>query len=115
MIYIINLPIFNAAFMFGPFMAAFLFDDIIFGPVNSRRLGVSLGINLVPVSRKVCTFNCIYCECGWTSERDLPPEGFPSRALVADSLEKKLKELRNGGLLPDALTYAGNGEPTLHP
>ena len=49
-------------------MATFLFEDIIFGPVSSRRLGVSLGINLVPVNRKVCTFNCIYCECGWTSD-----------------------------------------------
>ncbi|MFC2080802.1 radical SAM protein [Bacteroidota bacterium] len=96
-------------------MATFLFEDIIFGPVNSRRLGVSLGINLVPVNRKVCTFNCIYCECGWTNDRHLPSEGFPSRKLIAESLQKKLSELRNGGFLPDALTFAGNGEPTLHP
>ncbi len=96
-------------------MATFLFDDVIFGPVNSRRLGVSLGINLVPVSRKVCTFNCIYCECGWTNERHLPADGFPPRELISESLQKKLLELRGGGLLPDALTYAGNGEPTLHP
>ncbi len=96
-------------------MTTFLFEDIIFGPVNSRRLGVSLGINLVPVNRKVCTFNCIYCECGWTSERHLPSDGFPSRDLIAESLRKKLDELRNGGILPDTLTYAGNGEPTLHP
>jgi wyosine [tRNA(Phe)-imidazoG37] synthetase (radical SAM superfamily) len=88
---------------------------VIFGPVRSRRLGVSLGINLVPVNRKVCTFNCIYCECGWTSERHLPTDGFPGRELVAASLEKKLKELAPGGGLPDALTFAGNGEPTLHP
>jgi wyosine [tRNA(Phe)-imidazoG37] synthetase (radical SAM superfamily) len=96
-------------------MATFLFEDIIFGPVSSRRLGVSLGINLVPVNRKVCSFNCIYCECGWTSDRDLPPDGYPSRELIADSLRKKLAELKDGGVLPDALTYAGNGEPTLHP
>ena len=96
-------------------MATFLFEDIIFGPVSSRRLGVSLGINLVPVNRKVCTFNCIYCECGWTSDRDLPSDGYPSRELIADSLRKKLAELKDGGVLPDALTYAGNGEPTLHP
>jgi len=96
-------------------MGTFLFEDIIFGPVNSRRLGVSLGINLVPVNRKICTFNCIYCECGWTNDRHLPSGGFPSRELIADSLQKKLEELRNGGSLPDALTYAGNGEPTLHP
>ena len=96
-------------------MATFLFDDVICGPVKSRRLGVSLGINLVPVSKKVCTFNCIYCECGWTNERHLPSGGFPSRELLAESLEKKLAELRGAGMLPDALTYAGNGEPTLHP
>ena len=96
-------------------MATFLFEDIIFGPVSSRRLGVSLGINLVPVNRKVCSFNCIYCECGWTSDRDLPTGGYPSRELIADSLRKKLAELKDGGVLPDALTYAGNGEPTLHP
>jgi len=96
-------------------MATFLFEDIIFGPVNSRRLGVSLGINLVPVNRKICTFNCIYCECGWTNDRHLPSEGFPSRELLAQSLQSKLVELRTEGSLPDALTYAGNGEPTLHP
>ena len=96
-------------------MATFLFDDIIFGPVSSRRLGVSLGINLVPVNRKVCTFNCIYCECGWTSDQHLPSDGYPSRELIADSLRKKLADLRSGGAMPDALTYAGNGEPTLHP
>ena len=96
-------------------MATFLFEDIIFGPVSSRRLGVSLGINLVPVNRKVCTFNCIYCECGWTSDRHLPSDGYPSRELIADSLRKKLADLRNGGGMPDAITYAGNGEPTLHP
>ena len=96
-------------------MATFLFDDVIFGPVKSRRLGVSLGINLVPVNRKICTFNCIYCECGWTNAMHLPSDGFPSRKLIADSLEKKLIEMRDTGELPDALTYAGNGEPTLHP
>jgi len=96
-------------------MATFLFEDVIFGPVNSRRLGVSLGINLVPVNRKVCTFNCIYCECGWTNKNHLSSDGFPSRELIAGGLEQKLVELRSAGLLPDALTYAGNGEPTLHP
>ena len=96
-------------------MATFLFEDVIFGPVNSRRLGVSLGINLVPVNHKVCTFNCIYCECGWTNENYLSSDGFPSRELIARGLEQKLVELRSAGLVPDALTYAGNGEPTLHP
>ena len=96
-------------------MATFLFEDVIFGPVNSRRLGVSLGINLVPVNQKVCTFNCIYCECGWTGKRNLPSGGFPSRRLIAESLRRKLRDLGEKGLLPDALTFAGNGEPTLHP
>jgi wyosine [tRNA(Phe)-imidazoG37] synthetase (radical SAM superfamily) len=96
-------------------MGTFLFEDVIFGPVNSRRLGVSLGLNLVPVNRKVCTFNCIYCECGWTNERHLPSDGFPSRELIAESLGRKLVEMRTSGFLPDSLTYAGNGEPTLHP
>jgi wyosine [tRNA(Phe)-imidazoG37] synthetase (radical SAM superfamily) len=96
-------------------MSTFLFEDIIFGPVSSRRLGVSLGINLVPVNHKVCTFNCIYCECGWTSHRSLPSEGYPSRELIADSLRRKLAGLKGHGAMPDALTFAGNGEPTLHP
>ncbi len=96
-------------------MATFLFEDIIFGPVISRRLGVSLGLNLVPANGKTCTFNCIYCECGWTRQRQLPPEGFPGRKLIADSLVRKLLDMKNEGLMPDSLTYAGNGEPTLHP
>lgn len=96
-------------------MGTFLFEDVIFGPVNSRRLGVSLGLNLVPVNKKVCTYNCIYCECGWTNERHLPSDGFPSRELIARSLGEKLVEMRSRGFLPDSLTYAGNGEPTMHP
>jgi wyosine [tRNA(Phe)-imidazoG37] synthetase (radical SAM superfamily) len=96
-------------------MSTFLFDDIIFGPVNSRRLGVSLGLNLVPVNRKVCTFNCIYCECGWTNNRHMPSDGFPQRELISESLTKKMAEMRNEGFLPDSITFAGNGEPTLHP
>jgi wyosine [tRNA(Phe)-imidazoG37] synthetase (radical SAM superfamily) len=96
-------------------MGTFLFEDIIFGPVNSRRLGVSLGLNLVPVNKKVCTFNCIYCECGWTNQRHLPSDGFPSRELIAKSLKKKLVEMSARGFMPDSLTYAGNGEPTMHP
>ena len=94
---------------------SFLFHDVIFGPVRSRRLGLSLGINLLPLHRKYCSFNCIYCECGWT-----PPPGkelseLPAREEVALFLEQKLKELTVEDYLPDAITYAGNGEPTLHP
>jgi wyosine [tRNA(Phe)-imidazoG37] synthetase (radical SAM superfamily) len=96
-------------------MATFLFDSIVFGPVRSRRLGVSLGINLLPVNRKVCSYNCIYCECGWTlndSDKRLP---LPSRSAVYEALRMKLSEMKKQGTGPDVITYAGNGEPTLHP
>jgi wyosine [tRNA(Phe)-imidazoG37] synthetase (radical SAM superfamily) len=96
-------------------MAGFLFHDVIFGPVRSRRLGLSLGINLLPLHRKHCSFNCIYCECGWTKPSSADPPGYPSRAEVAEFLEKKLLELSSEQYYPDSLTYAGNGEPTLHP
>lgn len=96
-------------------MATFLFDQIIFGPVKSRRLGVSLGINLLPSTRKVCNFNCIYCECGWTKSTDKPAGLFPSREEVYNALEAKLSEMKEKNQPPDVITYAGNGEPTLHP
>jgi wyosine [tRNA(Phe)-imidazoG37] synthetase (radical SAM superfamily) len=93
----------------------FLFHDVIFGPVRSRRLGLSLGINLLPLHRKYCSFNCIYCECGWTPPRDKELTELPAREETAFFLEQKLKELAEEDYLPDAITYAGNGEPTLHP
>jgi wyosine [tRNA(Phe)-imidazoG37] synthetase (radical SAM superfamily) len=96
-------------------MSTFLFDSIVFGPVRSRRLGVSLGINLLPVDRKVCSFNCIYCECGWTTCTSGKKAPLPSRKEVYEALEKKLAEMKNQGRKPDVITYAGNGEPTLHP
>lgn len=95
-------------------MATFLFDSIVFGPVRSRRLGVSLGINLLPLNRKVCSFNCIYCECGWTSCSDSAPGTMPSRSEVYTALRDKLAEMKRRGEKPDVITYAGNGEPTLH-
>jgi wyosine [tRNA(Phe)-imidazoG37] synthetase (radical SAM superfamily) len=95
-------------------MATFLFDKIVFGPVKSRRLGTSLGINLLPVSRKICNFNCVYCECGWTDYSNNIGR-LPSRQEVFEALEKKLSEMKDAAELPDAITYAGNGEPTLHP
>jgi wyosine [tRNA(Phe)-imidazoG37] synthetase (radical SAM superfamily) len=96
-------------------MSGFLFHDVIFGPVHSRRLGLSLGINLLPTHSKYCSFNCIYCECGWTPENmNIVPE-LPSRELVGQYLEYRLKELVEEDHIPDVLTYAGNGEPTLHP
>jgi wyosine [tRNA(Phe)-imidazoG37] synthetase (radical SAM superfamily) len=96
-------------------MATFLFDEIIFGPVKSRRLGVSLGINLLPVKKKICNFNCIYCECGWTRDIEKAVNRLPGRQEVYDALERKLSELKKKSRPPDVLTYAGNGEPTLHP
>jgi len=96
-------------------MATFLFDEIIFGPVKSRRLGVSLGINLLPVTRKICNFNCIYCECGLTGDTKVLMGKLPSRKDVYKALEMKLSEMKTRGEKPDVITYAGNGEPTLHP
>jgi wyosine [tRNA(Phe)-imidazoG37] synthetase (radical SAM superfamily) len=96
-------------------MSTFLFDEIIFGPVKSRRLGVSLGINLLPTTRKICNFNCIYCECGWALHPDIKSSVLPARAVVKSALEKKLSEMTAAEMKPDVITYAGNGEPTLHP
>ncbi len=89
------------------------FSDIIFGPVKSRRLGLSLGVNLLPLDNKLCSFDCIYCECGWAQPGVKPR--FNSRADVREQLERKLREMIASGELPDAITFAGNGEPTLHP
>jgi len=96
-------------------MSGFLFHDVIFGPVRSRRLGLSLGINLLPSHSKYCSFNCIYCECGWTPENMNAVPELPSRELVSQYLEYRLKELVEEDHIPDTLTYAGNGEPTMHP
>lgn len=90
-----------------------LFDQIIFGPIHSRRLGLSLGVNLLPVDAKICSFNCIYCECGFnTTIQDFP---FPTRAQVSEILSAKLQQMNTEGEIPDVITFAGNGEPTLHP
>ena len=86
-----------------------LFGSIVYGPIHSRRLGTSLGIELMPLEHKLCTFNCVYCECGWNSPISRPK--LPTRVEVREALEKKLKE----GLALDVITFSGNGEPTLHP
>ncbi len=96
-------------------MATFLFDEIIFGPVKSRRLGVSLGINLLPTKKKICNFNCIYCECGLTRDIEKAVSHLPHRDEVRKALETKLENMKSGNQYPDVITYAGNGEPTLHP
>lgn len=92
-----------------------LFREIIYGPVHSRRLGVSLGVNLLPLNGKLCSFNCIYCECGWNEDNRVDRPRFNSREDVRDTLKAKLQEMRKDGTLPDVITFAGNGEPTLHP
>ena len=95
-------------------MSTVIYPSPIFGPVHSRRLGVSLGVNLEPGDGKVCTFDCIYCECGFN--KDFRPHSpRPSRKEVAAALEAKLKEMKAEGTAPDVLTFAGNGEPTGHP
>jgi len=95
-------------------MATFLFDKIIFGPVKSRRLGVSLGVNLLPTNVKVCSFDCIYCECGLTPKKSKEKGTLPTREEVRQKLEEKLQEMASRNQLPDVITFAGNGEPTLH-
>lgn len=96
-------------------MAGILFDEIVFGPVKSRRFGISLGINLLPLQGKMCTFNCIYCECGLTEERKKEKLKLFSASEINASLQSRFEALQSGGLAPDNITFAGNGEPTLHP
>ena len=91
-----------------------IFPSPIFGPIHSRRLGVSLGINLLPEDGKVCSFDCIYCECGFNAERRTK-KLLPTREEVRTALEEKLKDMQANGTAPDVLTFAGNGEPTAHP
>ncbi len=95
-------------------MSTILFPSPIFGPIRSRRLGISLGINLLPADGKICSFDCLYCECGFNaSHRTHTP--LPTRAQVSVALEQQLIKMKAEGEAPDVLTFAGNGEPTLHP
>lgn len=91
-----------------------IYPSPIFGPVHSRRLGVSLGINLMPADGKVCNFDCIYCECGFNADRR-PHSPRPTRGEVACALEQALRKMQADGPKPDVLTFAGNGEPAAHP
>lgn len=95
-------------------MSTVIYPSPIFGPVHSRRLGVSLGINLMPADGKVCTFDCIYCECGFNRDHR-PALPRPTRDEVAAALEARLRDMAANGPAPDVLTFAGNGEPTCHP
>ena len=87
-----------------------LFDSIVYGPIRSRRLGVSLGVNLMPTDAKLCSFDCVYCECGW-NQPVLHPQ-LPTRQQVREALNSQLSTL-NSQL--DVITFSGNGEPTMHP
>ncbi|WP_321334032.1 radical SAM protein [uncultured Bacteroides sp.] len=95
-------------------MSTVIYPSPIFGPIHSRRLGISLGINLLPADGKVCSFDCIYCECGFNADHR-SKSSLPTRVEVRDALTFKLKEMKKVGPVPDVLTFAGNGEPTCHP
>lgn len=96
-------------------MSTFLWDAISFGPIHSRRLGSSLGVNLLPTDVKICSFDCLYCECGWTLEKSLTAREFYPVDVVLQAIEHKLQESSANGTPVDSITFSGNGEPTLHP
>lgn len=89
-------------------------EKTVFGPIRSRRLGNSLGINLLPTSGKLCNFDCIYCECGFNAD-GRTDEKLPDASVVRSDLETKLASLLKSGEKIDSITFAGDGEPTLHP
>lgn len=95
-------------------MSTILFSEIVFGPIHSRRMGSSLGINLLPFDGKLCNFDCIYCECGF-NENFRTRTKLPTRENVKDALEDKLIKLIEENAKLDVITFAGNGEPTMHP
>lgn len=95
-------------------MQTVLFHETVFGPIHSRRLGVSLGINLMPNDGKICSFDCIYCEAGYNAQ-GAGKSGIPSREAVKKGLSRKLKAMLDAGEHLDVITFSGNGEPTLHP
>lgn len=90
------------------------FDDIVFGPIFSRRLGSSLGVNVLPSKGKLCNFDCIYCECGWNKD-GIAERRFPSLKDVEAALEEKMSKASEEGVPVDSITFSGNGEPTMHP
>jgi wyosine [tRNA(Phe)-imidazoG37] synthetase (radical SAM superfamily) len=95
-------------------MSTFLFDKIVFGPVKSRRLGHSLGVNLLPVDAKICNFNCIYCECGLNT-KGKKDSHIPTVSEISNLLLNRLEEMMRNNEPIDTITFAGNGEPTMHP
>ncbi len=95
-------------------MQRVLFHSTVFGPIHSRRLGISLGVNLSPNDGKVCSFDCLYCEAGFNAQ-GAGVSGLPSRSEVRSRLEEKLRDMQASGSGLDVITFSGNGEPTLHP
>ncbi len=95
-------------------MGTILFSDIVFGPIKSRRLGSSLGVNLLPRHGKWCNFDCLYCECGFNKDGLLDKE-LPGKDLVLDALKAKITELAKDDTVVNSITFSGNGEPTMHP
>ncbi len=90
------------------------FDEIVFGPIFSRRLGSSLGVNLLPSKGKLCNFDCIYCECGWNKD-GVEDRSFPEYPEIEAALEEKMAKAAEDGTGVDSITFSGNGEPTMHP
>lgn len=90
-----------------------LFHEIAYGPIHSRRLGTSLGMEIMPLEHKLCTFDCVYCECGWNQPIVHPI--LPTRDEIKTALESKLSAMAVKGDALDVITFSGNGEPTLHP
>ena len=96
-------------------MSGILFDRIVFGPIHSRRLGRSLGINLLPDTEKVCSMNCVYCECGWGEIDAIKSPNLLSANEIIPVLTKRLEQMHHNNTTIDSITYSGNGEPTIHP
>ncbi|MDO5663933.1 MAG: radical SAM protein [Bacteroidia bacterium] len=95
-------------------MSTILFHEIVYGPIHSRRMGSSLGVNLLPYDGKLCSFDCIYCECGFNKDFRTKTK-LPDRENVRAAMEDKLQSIQKDGTKLDVITFAGNGEPTMHP
>ena len=89
-------------------------EELVFGPIHSRRLGSSLGINLLPKEGKLCNFDCIYCECGWNKD-GRGDKALPTARMLREALETKLSQCKADGIPIDSITFSGDGEPTLNP
>ncbi|MDO5759621.1 MAG: radical SAM protein [Bacteroidota bacterium] len=93
-----------------------LFEEIIVGPIHSRRLGTSLGVNVLPTEKKYCSFDCVYCECGWNEIDTRSHVGFNERKKIKEALEQWCNShSEQERVKVDSITFSGNGEPTLHP